>query len=62
MEELDKIINERANALVEKKEQKEFDSKLKKCNGLNKTCFEYDEKTNTIIDGVTKMPVQLKGE
>lgn len=41
---------------------KEFDSKLKKCNGLNKTCFEYDEKTNTIIDGVTKMPVRLKGE
>ena len=27
MEELDKIINERANALVEKKEEKEFEYK-----------------------------------
>jgi hypothetical protein len=34
-----------------------FDKQLKVCNGLNKKCFEYDEKTKTIIDGITKMPV-----
>lgn len=42
-----------------------YDITLKKCNGLNKCCFIYDEKTKTIIDGVTKMPLditKLKGE
>ena len=33
-----------------------FDRRTKTCNGLNKICFEYDEKTQTIIDGITKMP------
>lgn len=37
-----------------------YDRRLKKCNGLNKVCFEYDPKTKTIIDGKTKLP--LKGE
>lgn len=29
------------------------------CSGLNKVCFEYDEKTQTIIDGVTKLPINV---
>ena len=33
-----------------------FDKRLKKCNGLNRVCFEYDAKTQTIIDGNTKLP------
>lgn len=36
-----------------------FDKKLKKCNGLNKICFEYDAKTQTIIDGNTKLPRRI---
>ena len=36
-----------------------FDKKLKKCNGLNKVCFEYDAKTQTIIDGNTKLPRKI---
>lgn len=35
-----------------------YNKKLKKCEGLNKVCFEYDEKTKTIIDGVTKLPLK----
>lgn len=38
----------------------QFDRRLKRCNGINKVCFEYDEKTQTIIDGKLKLP--LKGE
>ena len=37
-----------------------YDNETKKCNGLNKCCFIYDTKTNTIIDGITKMPIQIK--
>ena len=36
-----------------------FDKQLKKCNGLNKVCFEYDGKTQTIIDGNTKLPRRI---
>lgn len=36
-----------------------WDSKLKKCNGLNKNCFEYDEKTQKIIDGITKKAISI---
>ena len=36
-----------------------FDKALKKCNGLNKICFEYDDKTQTIIDGKTKLPRKI---
>lgn len=35
-----------------------FDKKLKKCNGIGKTCFEYDQKTMTIIDPVTGLPLK----
>lgn len=30
-----------------------------RCEGLNKCCFEFDEKTKTIIDGVTKLPLKM---
>ncbi len=33
--------------------------KNKKCNGIGKSCFEYDSKTKTIIDTITKMPIKL---
>lgn len=36
-----------------------FDKKKKKCNGIGKICFEYDEKTKTAIDPVTKLPIRL---
>lgn len=39
---------------------KYFDKKLQKCNGIGKACFEYDEKTGTAIDPVTKMAIKLK--
>lgn len=35
-----------------------FDRYYKKCNGIGKVCFEYDEKTMTIIDPVTKLPLK----
>lgn len=36
-----------------------YDSRLLKCHGANKCCFEYDEKTKTVIDGVTKLPLKV---
>lgn len=33
-----------------------FDKRLKQCKGINTICFVYDEKTGSVIDGVTKMP------
>ena len=35
-----------------------YDKKQKKCNGIGKACFEYDELTKTVIDGVTKLPLR----
>lgn len=32
----------------------QFDKRLKKCNGLNKVCFEYDPDTNLITNSITK--------
>lgn len=40
---------------------KYFDKKTHKCNGIGKVCFEYDKKTKTIIDPITKLPLKLKG-
>lgn len=37
-----------------------FNQTLKKCEGLNKNCFLYDEKTGVVIDGVTKLPLKIK--
>ena len=41
-----------------------FNAKTKRCEGIDKVCFEYDEATKTIIDGVTKLPINPnnKGE
>lgn len=38
-----------------------FDKYKKKCNGIGKACFEYDPKTQVIIDPITKLPLNLKG-
>lgn len=41
-----------------------FDLLRLKCDGYNKTCFEYDEATKTVIDGITHLPLTInkKGE
>lgn len=39
-----------------------FNHITKKCNGINKVCFEYDKKTMTIIDPITKLPLKLNEE
>lgn len=36
-----------------------FDTKLKKCNGFGKVCFEMDLKTNTLLDPKTKLPLSI---
>lgn len=36
-----------------------FDKTLKKCNGIGKNCFEYDPKTKTCIDPITKLPIKI---
>lgn len=37
-----------------------FDKRKKKCvDGIGKNCFEYDEKTRTVIDTVTKLPIRF---
>ena len=36
-----------------------FDTRFKKCKGLNKRCFAYDETTGTCFDGVTKLPIKI---
>jgi hypothetical protein len=36
-----------------------FDKKLKKCNGIGKNCFEYDVKTKTAFDPITKLAIKL---
>lgn len=38
---------------------KYWNAKKKKCNGIGKNCFEYDAKTQTAIDPVTKLPIRL---
>lgn len=35
-----------------------FDKAKKRCSGIGKRCFEYDEKTMTAIDPVTKLPIK----
>lgn len=37
-----------------------FDKFNKKCNGLGKVCFEYDKKTNKIVDPITKKTITIK--
>lgn len=37
-----------------------FDMNNKKCKGIGKNCFEFDPKTRTAIDPVTKLPIRLE--
>ena len=37
-----------------------FDKFYKKCVGFGKVCFEYDKKTNKIVDPVTKKTMTIK--
>ena len=39
-----------------------FDKHTKRCSGIGKVCFEYDEKTQTIIDSVTKLPLKINNK
>ena len=36
------------------------DKQTNKCSGIGKVCFEYDEKTQTILDPITKLPLKLE--
>lgn len=36
-----------------------FDRHLKKCEGFQKVCFLYDEKTQTCIDVTTGLPIKI---
>lgn len=36
-----------------------YNERMHQCEGLNKCCFEFDEKTQTCIDGVTRMPIRI---
>lgn len=38
-----------------------FDKTTLKCDGTNKNCFIYDPVTKRIIDGVTGLPLKIKG-
>lgn len=38
---------------------KYFDKVEKKCNGIGKNCFEYDARTRTVIDPVTKLSIRI---
>lgn len=39
---------------------KHFDKFNKKCVGFGKICFEYDKKTNKIVDPITKKTMTIK--
>jgi hypothetical protein len=39
---------------------KYFDRRTKDCKGIGKCCFEYNEKTRTIFDPITKLPLKLE--
>jgi len=36
-----------------------FDKTKKKCKGIGKNCFEYDEKLKIAINPITKLPIKL---
>lgn len=36
-----------------------FDKIKKQCFGIGKCCFEFDPKTRTAIDAITKLPIKL---
>lgn len=36
-----------------------LDKRKKKCLGIGVNCFEFDEKTRTALDPVTKLPIKI---
>lgn len=36
-----------------------FDKTKRQCFGIGKCCFEFDPKTRTAIDPITKLPIKL---
>lgn len=56
------IIKDKVKGMVDCIDCDAFDKNLKKCNGIGKVCFEYDEKTQTLYDNITKLPMRKKGE
>lgn len=55
------IEKDAVRTMVDCLECRFFDKNLKKCNGIGKICFEYDEKTKTLYDNITRLPMK-KGE
>lgn len=41
---------------------KYYNEKTRLCSGIGKVCLEFDEKTQTIIDPITKLPLKIKIE
>lgn len=41
-------------------ECKHYDKQYNKCSGIGKVCFEYDDKTQTILDPITQMPLKVE--
>lgn len=37
-----------------------FEKNEKKCNGCGKKCLEYDPKTKTVIDSITRLPLNIE--
>ena len=35
-----------------------FDKVKKKCNGIGTVCFEFDEKTGTVYEPITHLPIK----
>lgn len=41
---------------------KHYNQSKHQCSGIGVACFEYDSKTKTIIDNITKMPIKITKE
>lgn len=44
------------------KKCKHYNKTTHQCFGIGVACFEYDSKTQTIIDNITKMPIKITKE
>lgn len=53
------VKKKKVQSIVDCHDCEMFDKRLKKCRGLNKICFVYDETTKTCFDGVTKLPIKI---
>jgi hypothetical protein len=54
------IVKKKVVANVDCLTCENFDKFYKKCNGIGKSCFEYDKITNKIVDPVTKKTIKVK--